>query len=107
MPLDDTLKAFSLADADIVDKLFAFENLDQNSVANLHRASIRAIAVGLKRHFAHELHWRKIVLRQVPAGGFGQARLLHKLDQAYLSRFVSVLDRKLVLRNHTRTSLQH
>src|ERR1700723_2665772 len=105
MPLHDALEAFSLAHAHDVDELFAFKNLHQHAVANLPRSL--AVAIALKPHFAHELHRRKIILRQVSACRLGEPRLFHELDQANLSRFVSVLHRQLMLRHHTRTSLQH
>src|SRR5258706_6553296 len=107
MPLDYALEALALADSHDVDKLLALKNLDQHPVANLHRDVTVRSAVGFKRHFAHELHWRKIVLRQMSARRLSQPRLFHKLHQADLGRLVTVSRRRLVLRNYARTSLQH
>src|SRR6202522_1917849 len=63
MPLHYALESFALADSNNVDELFAFKNIHQHAVAGLH--SSVAIAIALNRHFAHELHWRKIVLGQM------------------------------------------
>src|ERR1017187_3786259 len=107
MPLNDTLEAFALAHSHDVDKLFAFEYLDQHPVADLHRDLAIGGAIGFEPHFAHELYRRKIVLGQMSARRLGQPRLLHKFDQTNLSRFVTVLHRQLVLGHYARTSLQH
>src|SRR5579872_4066629 len=105
MTLHHALKTFSLAHAHDVDKLLAFENVDQHAISSLH--STLAVAVSFERHFAHKLNWRKVVLCQMALRRLGQPRLLHKLHQANLRRFVTVFDGRLVLRHHTRTSLQH
>src|SRR5689334_14374720 len=107
MPLYDTLKPAPLADTNDIDESFAVENLDQDAIANLHRAIAIGRAFNLERHFAHELHRRKIVFREMSLGRLGQPRLFHKLDQANLGGLVPVLGGRLVLRHHARTSLQH
>jgi len=107
MPLHHSLKPFPLADAHDVDESLAFEDLDQHSVANFHRAIPISRSLNLQRHFAHELHRRKIVLRQVSPRRFGQPRLLHKLDQSNLGGFIAISGRRLVLRHHAGASLQH
>ena len=69
MSTNYTLKAFSFTHADDVDKLFAFEDVNQNAVANFDNSL--TITVGLESHFAHKLHWRKIVLRQMSTSRLG------------------------------------
>src|SRR6266702_1174055 len=66
MPFHDALKALPLADSNDVDKLLAVENFDQHAIANLHRSITVTLSrrLNFKRHFAHELHRRQIILRQ-------------------------------------------
>src|SRR5271156_1045884 len=88
MPLYNALETFSLADSHDVDKLFALKNIDQHAVAGLH--SSVACAIAFERHLAHELHRRKIVLRQVSLRRLRQLRLLYELHQTNLGRFVAI-----------------
>src|SRR5579871_5493589 len=105
MPLHDTLKTSTLAGSDDIDKLFAFENLNQHAIADLHGSV--AIAIAFECDLAHEFHRRQIVLAQMSLGGLGQLRLLHQFDQADLRRLVTVFGRRLMLCNHARAGLQH
>src|ERR1700683_2610143 len=103
MALHHTLKSLALADANDVDKALAIEDLDQHAVANFDRPLFFALNRSFhpERHFAHELHRRKIVLRQMSLRRLGEPRLFYKLDQSNLGRLVSVFGGRLVLRHHT------
>src|SRR5437667_2190211 len=107
MPLDYALKSFSLADADDVHEFLAIENIHQHAITRFYRSIGLRFVVDLNRHFADELHRRQIILRQVPAHGLRESRLLHEFNQANLRAVVSIFRLRLVLRDHTGASLQH
>src|SRR5579872_4020238 len=108
MPPNYARKAAPFANANDIYKFFAVEDVHQNSIASFDQA----VAVGFGFFFnfnwnlAHELYRGQIILAQVSASGFGQARLFYELDQADLRGNVSVFGRSLVLRNDAGTSLQ-
>ena len=70
VPLHHAGKAAALAGADDVDELLAVEDIDQDPVADLYRRVVsRLRIIDFDRHFAHELHRRKIVLAKCPRIG--------------------------------------
>src|SRR5690348_12766652 len=99
----DALKSLPLAHSDYIHKPLALEEVDQYAVTSFDCG----VAVGFDRTFADELHRRHIVLRQMPTFGLAQLRFLHEFHQADLRAVVSVFGLRLVLRDHTRSSLQH
>src|SRR5579864_773018 len=103
MALDHSLKSLAFADANYVYKLFTIEQLDQDTIAGLHRG----IAISLNWHFAHEFHRRQIVLAQVPTHRTRQPRLFHEFNQTNLSGIVSVFGLRFVLSDHAGARLQH
>src|SRR6266700_7780047 len=107
MALYHALKALTLADTDDVDKSFTVEDIHHDAVASFHHAISLSFLVHFNRHFAHEFHWRQIVLAQVPPHRTRQPRLFHEFNQADLRLVVSVFRLRLVLRDHARPRLQH
>ncbi len=70
MPLDNALEATALADADDVHKLLAFENIDQNAFASLHRACRPSrLFFDLDRNFAQKFTGGRLCLPKCPRIG--------------------------------------
>src|ERR1700760_4242749 len=95
----------SLAHAHHVDITFTVEDVDQNLVADFGCAVSVGVAVaalrlrGCRRRrfrrafqcdFTHELYRRQVVLAEVSLHRLGNVLALHELNQADLSRFVSI-----------------
>ena len=113
MPPNHAGKAASLAGSHDVDKLFAFEDIDQDFVAHFHPIGrgfgLRFGAGGgdFDIDLAHLPHRRQAVLAQVPTHRLVDARTLDELHQADLRRFVTIFSGGLALRHHARAGLQH
>src|ERR1700722_1279203 len=74
MALHDALKPASLADSYDVDKALAIENFHQHTIAHFDRTVFDPFdrSFDPKRHFTHELHRRKIVLREMTLCRLGE-----------------------------------
>src|SRR5215472_17700322 len=120
-------KPASFAYAGYVDVTLTVEDIDQHLVADFRRTVAAGFRLAFRRlrgrfgagavigfdgggfdcDFAHELHWRQVVLVKMPLHGLGDVLAFHELHQTDLGRVVSVFGRALDLRDHAGARLEH